>query len=379
MTGVVKNHRVCHCDARSLRVSSALYRRGPYASEAEFAYSFDREEHRRSLPRDGPIHRIAPGMSAQQRSIRPPWLSLIGSLLLLCGIGASHAASNDPWAPFEAPWFDKASSAECLPPSIITSLAQDRRGLLWVGTMVGLSRGDGYRTQLFNTRGDDGKGLPDAYVRSLLTLPDGGLLIGANAGGMARFNPATARFRTYPIGPTGTSDRKIYALADDHAGGVWIATDRGLDHLDLRSNQIRQLKTGADTAPRNFSVRQDRAGNLWLGNDNGLFVRHAGTATFVRPEHPHGSLAVVLANQIWAMRGSRRSAVGQQRPGRRGVSRHRRPVASAAGVQRLSARCPASYRARLPGCRTGHHVDRHRRRGRAHLCPGRREPTPDRP
>ncbi len=244
-------------------------------------------------------------MSPRRRGMDRSWPSLVGLLLLLFLIGASHAATDTAWTPFEAPWFDKVSSSEGLPPSIVTSLAQDRQGLLWVGTMVGLARDDGYRTQVFDTRGGKGKGLPDAYVRSLLALPDGGLLIGTNAGGLARFDPATARFRTYPIGPTGTSDRKIYALADDHAGGVWIATDQGLDHLDLRSNTISQLTTGADTAPRNFSVMQDRAGNLWLGNDNGLFVRHAGTSAFVRPEHPEGSVATVLANQIWAIREDR--------------------------------------------------------------------------
>ncbi|HWU74908.1 MAG TPA: diguanylate cyclase [Rhodanobacter sp.] len=234
-------------------------------------------------------------------SLRRLWLSLIGLLLLVCRTGSSSAAISDPWAPFDAPWFDKVSSAEGLPPSIITALAQDRQGLLWVGTMVGLARHDGYRTQVFDTRGGTNHGLPDAYVRCLLALPDGGLLIGTNAGGLVRFDPASNDFHPYPVGTGGTSDRKIYALADDHAGGVWIATEHGLDHLDLRSNVIHQLKTGGDTAPRNFSAMQDRAGNLWLGNNNGLFVRHAGSRAFVRPDFPEGTVATVLDNQIWAI------------------------------------------------------------------------------
>ena len=226
--------------------------------------------------------------------------SLVGLLLLffLCG---SVSAGSDPWAPFNAPWFDQAGTVEGLPQSIITSIAQDQRGLIWVGTMVGLARYDGYRTQVFDTRSDSNAGLPDAYVRSLLALPDGGLLIGTNAGGLVRLDPATNRFRSYPIGANGTSDSKIYDLADDHAGGVWIATDAGLDHLDLRTNAITRLQIGAGAAPRNFSVMQDRAGNLWLGNNNGLFVRRAGTTTFERPEYPAGIVASVLGNQIWAL------------------------------------------------------------------------------
>ena len=211
------------------------------------------------------------------------------------------AASADPWVPFEAPWFDKVSSTEGLPPSIVTALAQDRHDLLWVGTMVGLARYDGYRTQMFDIRGESGKGLPDAYVRCLLAMPDGGLLIGTNAGGLVRFDPATNRFHNYPNGAHGVSDRKIYALDDDHAGGVWIATEQGLDHLDLRSNAIRHVDTGSEAAARNFSVMQDRAGNLWLGNNDGLFVRRAGSDHFERPPQPAGIAATVLANQIWAI------------------------------------------------------------------------------
>jgi len=182
-------------------------------------------------------------------SVRRSWLGLFGLILLIFRAGSSLAASPDPWAPFDAPWFDRVSTAEGLPPSIVTALAQDRQGLLWIGTMVGLARYDGYRTQMFDVRGGNGKGLPDAYVRCLLALPDGGLLVGTNAGGLVRFDPATNTFRSYPNGADGTSDSKIFALADDHAGGVWIATEQGLDHLDLRSNTIRHVDTGSEAAP----------------------------------------------------------------------------------------------------------------------------------
>lgn len=222
-------------------------------------------------------------------------------LLLLFCAGAVPAATPDPWAPFDTPWFDKVSNSEGLPPAIVTALAQDRQGLLWVGTMVGLGRYDGYRTQMFDIRGKDGQRLPDAYVRCLLALPDGGMLIGTNAGGLVRFDPASNTFHIYPVGANGTSDSKIFGLDQDRAGGVWIATDQGLDHLDLHTNAIRHVDTGSETAPRNFTVMQDRAGNLWLGNNNGLFVRRAGSQQFLRPTVPAGTVAAVLENQIWAI------------------------------------------------------------------------------
>ncbi|MDW2981596.1 diguanylate cyclase [Rhodanobacter sp. KK11] len=232
------------------------------------------------------------------RRFCPTLAGLLLSLFCLC---APLHAGRDPWAPFDAPWFDQVGISDGLPHSIATAIAQDRDGLIWIGTMGGLVRYDGYRLQVFGAASDKVPGLPDAYVRSLLALPDGDLLIGTNAGGLARFEQADNSFHVYPIGAGGLSDRKVFALGDDHAGGVWIATDNGLDHLDLRTGRIRRVGTGPETSPRNFSVMQDRHGNLWLGNNNGLFVRRAGTDAFVRPMATDEPAATVLGNQIWAI------------------------------------------------------------------------------
>ena len=227
---------------------------------------------------------------------------LLALLMLLPLAGLRAAGVPDPWRPLERQWFDDVGMAEGLPHSITTALAQDRDGLLWIGTMGGLVRYDGYRVQVFELADAAAAGLPDTYVRSLLALPDGGLLVGTNAGGLARFDPRTGHFRSYPVGPGGTSNRKIYALAPDGGQGVWITTDSGLDHLDLRSDRIEAVDIGTQAAPRNFTVYQDRAGNLWLGSNDGLFVRYAGSHDFVRPDHPAGVVDKLLHDEIWAVR-----------------------------------------------------------------------------
>lgn len=228
--------------------------------------------------------------------------ALLALLMLLPLAGLRAAGIPDRWRPLERQWFDNVGMAEGLPHSITTALAQDRDGLLWIGTMGGLVRYDGYRVQVFELADAAAAGLPDTYVRSLLALPDGGLLVGTNAGGLARFDPQTGRFRSYPIGPGGTSNRKIYALSPDGERGAWIATDSGLDYLDLRSDRIQTVDIGKQAAPRNFTVYQDRAGNLWLGSNNGLFVRYAGSHDFVRPDHPAGVVDRLLHDEIWAVR-----------------------------------------------------------------------------
>jgi len=229
--------------------------------------------------------------------------ALVALLVLLAAPARSLARDNDPWAPFDTPWFDRLGVTDGLPHSITTVVEQDKRGLIWIGTLSGLVRYDGYRMQVFTGSSGRKNDLPDAYIRCLLTLPDGSLLVGTNAGGLSRFNPLDNTFRNYPVGRGGTGDRKIYALSPDGTRGVWIATERGVDYLDLATNRITAVPLEPSMSPRSFSILQDHEGALWVGNNGGLFVRKAGEKTFKRPEHPADAsgVDVVLNDGIWAL------------------------------------------------------------------------------
>ncbi|MGN6091849.1 MAG: two-component regulator propeller domain-containing protein, partial [Luteibacter jiangsuensis] len=217
------------------------------------------------------------------------------------------SAAVDPWAVYESLWFDTVGVADGLPHSTTTAIVQDTRGLIWIGTFGGLVRYDGYRMQVFGQEPDSYAGavLPDSYVRALAPLEDGGLLIGTNAGGLVRFDPSTMRFHVYPIGPGGTSDGKIFAIAPAREHGVyWIATEGGVDRLDLPSGKITHVAPVAgdarDMMARTFVVAEDKAGRLWAGADNGLFVRRPG-GHFTRVRSSDPEVDEILHDQVWAL------------------------------------------------------------------------------
>jgi diguanylate cyclase (GGDEF)-like protein len=221
--------------------------------------------------------------------------------------GATGPPATSPgWAAFEMAWFDSVTVADGLPHSTTTSIVQDSRGLIWIGTFGGLVRYDGYRMQVFGQEpgANAGAVLPDAYVRTLAALPDGGLLIGTNTGGLVRFDPAANRFLVYPVGTHGTADGKIFDLSPDERGNYWIATEGGIDHLDLASGRIDHVNGAGDAhdmVARSFSVFQDRRGDLWAGTDAGLFVRRKGEAHFARPLVENQAVADILHDQVWAI------------------------------------------------------------------------------
>lgn len=243
-------------------------------------------------------------MSTRWGDARYGWSWLLLVLLWAGSTSPLRAQTPDPWAPFLTSWFERVGTRDGLPHSVTTALAQDTRGLVWIGTMGGLVRYDGFRMQVLDG-GRTSNALRDAYVRTLLALPDGDMLVGTNAGGLARFRASTGGFQNYPTGPGGVSDPKIYDLASDGQGGAWIATDRGIDHLDLASGKITVVPLGTKPAPRNFSVLQDDKGDLWLGNDRGLFVRRSGASSFERVSDADPVISAVLHNQVWALQQDR--------------------------------------------------------------------------
>ncbi|HYE48739.1 MAG TPA: two-component regulator propeller domain-containing protein [Azospirillaceae bacterium] len=243
---------------------------------------------------------MRPGVTPLIRTSLAPWLAL-----WLAAAGAVHAAPADPWERFATPVFRDLTTRDGLPHDAVTDLAQDAAGLVWIGTMGGLVRYDGYRLQVMS-KGDAPDTLPDNYVRALLPLPGGGVLVATNAGGLARYDPATGRFRRYLVGEGGTAHAKLFALAADGNGGVWIATEVGLDRLDLAADVIERVPVGLDGhAPRShrlFGVMQDSRGNLWIGGKPGMAVRRAGSDRFERLEAGDALAAPLLKSEVWAFR-----------------------------------------------------------------------------
>lgn len=94
------------------------------------------------------------------------------------------------------PRFDTVGDAATIPQSVVSALAQDREGRLWIGTGAGLVRHDGYsfRSQTTGEAGHSGHGL--GFVRSMLMARDGRLWVGTESDGLAVLDPAPSACRS---------------------------------------------------------------------------------------------------------------------------------------------------------------------------------------
>ncbi|WP_175485557.1 ligand-binding sensor domain-containing diguanylate cyclase [Pseudoxanthomonas sp. GM95] len=231
--------------------------------------------------------------------------------LLLPGIAFAQAtppaaaAVSDPWAVFEQPSFDRVTGVDGLPHDATTALIQDAWGRLWLGTLAGLVRYDGQRMQLFQQGSQENGDLPDGYIRALLALDGGRLLVGTNAGGLALFDPGTRRFERIALGAGKILNTKIFTLRRARDGQIWVTSDLGLDRYDPASGRVTQVPVQdivtSSQSTRIFDVQEEPSGRLWVGANPGLYVREPGQKAFSRVQG-EGALAETLASDlVWML------------------------------------------------------------------------------
>ena len=193
--------------------------------------------------------------------------------------------------------------------NVVTSLFEDRSGVLWVGTAAGISKYN-RRTDQFVTyqRHSDPADTP-SYSLDLSTLLQGpqpailsddrilaihedrsGLLwIGTLDGGLNRLDRQSGGLTVYrhdPADPASLSSNVVSAIFEDQAGVLWVGTGVGwLERYDPQTGTfVHHRRLGENKLS---AIAEDPAGNLWIGTDgDGLYRLDAGRLSLEHyPQH----------------------------------------------------------------------------------------------
>lgn len=167
----------------------------------------------------------------------------------------------------------------------ITSLFEDRRQRIWIGSRDGLAVFEP-ETEIFKTviKAEAEQAHREAgNIRTIISDGADGLWLGTR-GGLRHFNPETGQSEIYrhdPRQPDSLSVNNIETLARDPQGGLWIATwPSGLDYLPPGSRQFQHYRISSDsqsTLENNIKILFfDSARRLWLGTEAGVFVWQFG-------------------------------------------------------------------------------------------------------
>lgn len=209
------------------------------------------------------------------------WLSLCFALPQMAH-AASLPVARDlaPSAEFSfaEPFFEAVGDSESVPTGIVTALAQDARGWLWIGTQRGLIRYDGYRFRKFVHARQDPASLGGDFVTSLYAAKDGRLWVGTESDGVSVLDPATEHFEHFrhdPAQAASLGGGVVWALTGDASGGVWMGTDQGLAYRAPGAMALQRFRheAGNPASLADDQVRSllfDTQGRLWIGSADGL-------------------------------------------------------------------------------------------------------------
>jgi signal transduction histidine kinase/streptogramin lyase len=182
-------------------------------------------------------------------------MSVIGLLWLQLVMGdwSVAAATNSPPQSFLI-W--NTETDELLPQSSVISLLQTRDGYLWLGTMRGLVRFDGLRTEVFFEA--------DTIV-TLFEDRRGGLWVGTEKSGMRYLRDG----RGASLMLDGGAGGRIMSVTEDATGAIWLYSRDGR-LVRFRNGQVENtwaLDFGASDCR---AVIAETNGSVWIGSDRYL-------------------------------------------------------------------------------------------------------------
>ncbi len=183
--------------------------------------------------------------------------------------------------------FTHLTSDNGLSSSIVTSILQDHKGFVWIGTYDGLNRYDGFDFVVYRNNSADSTSLSNNVVRTIVEDHHKNLLIGTQHG-LCLYDRDKDRFLNYMLdksSPLKGIDCIVSKIAEDSVGNLWLATDLGLIYFDRRKNQIRRYNNDP-TNPESISydfleaVLIDKNNRLWITSRKGLNLFLPETGTF---------------------------------------------------------------------------------------------------
>lgn len=219
---------------------------------------------------------------------RPLW-SAAFFLWGLFSAPVSATAQNVPW--------EALTIEHGLSQGMVYDVLQTKDGFLWVGTKDGLNRYDGYNFRVWDNDPANSYTLSDNTVTTLLEDSRGLLWLGSESGAVHVFDRKTERF--YHIGlPAKSSERKqvshnVEFILEDKQRNIWIVNRRaGIFRLtvpdtwesslpdtsdltgfcDLRTVDIRKIDPTDSGQQEEFTqVCAMQDGSIWICSSKGFY------------------------------------------------------------------------------------------------------------
>lgn len=170
-------------------------------------------------------------------------------------------------------FFSTAGATDTLCDNEIYAMHQARNGIIWIGTLRGLTRlmPDTRQFHCYEPAREQDNALRQGWVMSIHEDPDGSLWLGTGEG-LVHFNPKDGRFQ-HMGKQYGLPDSYVFGVEADQAGNLWISSNQGLYAFNKARHNSRFFGRNHGTQGRIFNFTSHarlRDGSMVFGSDNGF-------------------------------------------------------------------------------------------------------------
>ena len=168
-------------------------------------------------------------------------------------------------------------------------LAHDQQCGYWICTLGGLLHFDpnSRRYEIVE------EGLPKLRAADVLPSNDGTIWVAYLDGGLVHWQPGKGvlqHFQHSPNNQFGLINKRIYCLATDSYGNIWVGTFNGISRINLTQERVelyRNVKGTDELANYILAIAEDAAGGIWMrGTDVTLYSPKLGELPYPTQELP---------------------------------------------------------------------------------------------
>jgi signal transduction histidine kinase/ligand-binding sensor domain-containing protein/DNA-binding response OmpR family regulator len=160
--------------------------------------------------------------------------------------------------------FSKIDLSSGLSHNQVNAIFKDDKGFIWIGTLSGLNRFDGYQFKIFKHDPRDVKSLSDDFIVNIFELPDHKLYL-ETRGTPNIYDPETQTFIRNANGylkKLNIGAKRIREILKDNQGNFWFnALEEGV--FKYNASQKTTLHYKCNGSPVS-SIQKDSKGNIWV-------------------------------------------------------------------------------------------------------------------
>jgi signal transduction histidine kinase/ligand-binding sensor domain-containing protein/CheY-like chemotaxis protein/AraC-like DNA-binding protein len=177
--------------------------------------------------------------------------------------------------------FENITTREGLSQNTVTSIAEDKRGFLWFGTLNGLNRYDGTRFHVLQQEYGQALSLSDNRIRTLFFDPDGYIWAITNTNHFNCYNINLQKFETFEGNTTAygsfllTTNGNLW-LWDDFNGCMLIQKEQGKIITTTFANELNNIQV--------YFLKEGADQSVYIATNNDLFRYQKGALKRVAQE-----------------------------------------------------------------------------------------------